>query len=787
MARTRVFSGSVLVACLISAPLLAAPQPDIAIPAGPLGPAIAELARQSGIDIGSTDRALALARTRGVRGRMSPRAAIDRLLAGSGYRAVAIGGDAFRIERIDRGQAAPRRAASPLPAAAPALQDGGEEILVTASKHDVPVLRFPGSVVIVRSIGLDAPGTGNARDLHAIASHGTIVQTTALGDGRNKLFVRGIADSSFAGPTRSTANVYLGEVQLGYNGADPNLHLYDIDRVEILEGPQGALYGAGSIGGVIRLTPRAPDPTRIAASATATTGFTQGGDPSYGLSGMVNLPIGSAVALRLVGYQSHDGGYIDDLRRHRDDINHSRTRGGRAALRIAPGDGWTIDFGGVLQQIDAPDSQYTLAGLGLARRSALAQPFAGHFRMAQATVTRRWDSGLQLVSATGVVRNRSDDRYDASVLRPSTGLAYDTHDRNKMFSQETRLSRSIGPAHSWLIGLTYIDDEDAIQRKLGLPNQPQDITGVTNVSKDLSAFGELTLPLTSALSLTGGGRLTHTRTASDPAFARRDAQFVRGASSSRFSPLAAIDWLVTPRIALYARYGSGFRTGGLAVAPGVGRVANFIPDRIRVIEGGVRLQRSGPRGLSATAALSQAVWTNVQADLIDRRGFPYSTNVGRARIDGIEASADWAILPGLSITGALFANHSRLTDPIEALAAQKNEPLPDTPRLAVTGGATRRWAGAAGAEWSLSAVGRYTSRSRVGVGERLNMAQGGYARFDIAGGWQRDGLAIGLALDNLANVRGDRFALGNSFGLADRNQRTPERPRTARISVTLSR
>ena len=86
-----------------------------------------------------------------------------------------------------------------------------------------------------------------------MAGQTPILQTTALGAGRNKLFIRGIADSSFNGATESTASLYLDDVQIAFAGPDPGLKLYDIGEIEIAEGPQGALHGSWSIGGIVRL------------------------------------------------------------------------------------------------------------------------------------------------------------------------------------------------------------------------------------------------------------------------------------------------------------------------------------------------------------------------------------------------------------------------------------------------------------------------------------------------------------------------------------------------------
>src|SRR3546814_5101990 len=94
--------------------------------------------------------------------------------------------------------------------------------------------------------------------MDSILSRTASVSSTHLGPGRNKLFIRGIADSSFTGPTQSTVGQYFGDIRLSYNAPDPDLRLYDIDNVEILEGPQGTLYGAGSLGGIIPVRSESP-------------------------------------------------------------------------------------------------------------------------------------------------------------------------------------------------------------------------------------------------------------------------------------------------------------------------------------------------------------------------------------------------------------------------------------------------------------------------------------------------------------------------------------------------
>src|SRR5690606_7870131 len=152
-------------------------------------------------------------------------------------------------ERRARVSAArPPRASPP---AAPAI-----EIVVVGSKRETPLAEYAGQVEVIDGAELAFGGVGGTEQ---ITPRTHTVRSTYLGSGRNKLFIRGIADSSFTGPTQSTVGQYLGDLRLSYNAPDPDLRLSDLARVEVLEGPQGTLYGAGSLGGIVRLVPNEPE------------------------------------------------------------------------------------------------------------------------------------------------------------------------------------------------------------------------------------------------------------------------------------------------------------------------------------------------------------------------------------------------------------------------------------------------------------------------------------------------------------------------------------------------
>lgn len=759
-----------------------ADDPRIAIPPEPLNRALTDLARQTGFDIISTEPGLDRVRTTGVTGQMAARDALQRLLKGTGFRAVAIDAHSYRIERMPRRLLTPRIIARRTPAP---TSDG--DIIVTASKQNATLLRFPGSAIM---IGGFAPGTPTARPLTIddVARATPVLQNTELGIGRNKIFIRGIADSSFNGATQSTASVYFDEVPLGYSGPEPSLNLYDMKGVEILEGPQGTLYGAGAIGGIIRLTPNPVDLTRFGTSFSSGITATQGGAAGFDVAGMANVPIlRDRIGLRVVGYRDRDGGFIGDRLRTLSNVNRTDTVGGRATLAVAPGNGWSFEIGGVQQHIAAVDAQYAERMVAaLDRRARLAQPYSSDITLLRGVVRKRWDSGLELLSASGYVDLQTSDVFDATRAIGSIGPTIYTNAQSAaLFVQETRLSRAVPGKISWLLGVAVLHNRDIQARALGPPDQPFDIIGVTNRTDSISAFGEATWPTTNRLSITLGARATAARTDGEPSSRPRNDSFIRGRATRRIDPTLALSWLIAKRTAVFARFQTGYRTGGLAVASGVGRVLDFRSDSIMVGEVGLRKQRSGEIGLDLSTAVSYARWRDIQADLYNRRGQPYTANIGNAEIAGLEAIGDWVPVRGLHASFAFLYSYNIVDGPIAQSSVRVNRRLPETPAFSGNAGLTYRWTHGDTSQFSLGVFGRYVGRSVLGTGDFLDVSQGKYAVLDAQLGWHWRRLDFSLSGDNLANASANRFALGNPTILATRQQTTPLRPRNLRFGVTV--
>lgn len=220
-----------------------------------------------------TSGALPQVITRPVHGARSARAALDRLLAGTGLVAVPAGEGVFRIEPAP----APREHRHP-PAAAPAssLPEAPSEIIVTGTKRSLAAFDVPFGISVVTLASGRAAGSipGTAATLATISE----VTLTNQGPGRDRLFIRGVADSPFNGPSQTTVSQFLDDARISFSAPDPDLRLVDIARVEILAGPQGTLYGTGSLGGIYRIVPAKPDSSRLSGDvAVEATAVAHGG------------------------------------------------------------------------------------------------------------------------------------------------------------------------------------------------------------------------------------------------------------------------------------------------------------------------------------------------------------------------------------------------------------------------------------------------------------------------------------------------------------------------------
>lgn len=770
------------------------------LPAGGLGQAIIALGRQAGVNIGVSDPSLAALRVKRVRGSMSVDKALSRLLEDTGADFVNLGGNSWRIVRAparERPAVAARTPAKPVQLA---YNDVPAEIIVTGSKREVRLSEYPGSVVILGMADLPVGSAG--RGTSALTSRLPGLTSTHLGAGRNKLFIRGVADSSFNGPTQATVGQYLGETRLNYNAPDPDLRLYDIASIEVLQGPQGTLYGAGSLGGVLRVMPVAPQLSALQASAAGSLAATAHGDPSAEASGMINLPIvQDRLGLRAVAYAIRDGGYIDDTLRGLSDVNRTDTIGGRVSLRAEPGPGWTIDLGATFQSIDARDSQYADRNAPkLTRASPLAQGSDNDYALGQFVLRKEWND-LSFTSAVGIVDQDIAETYDATAPG-SPPMLFFQRSRISLLTNENRLVRSTADGSSWILGTSFVRNRYRINRSLGPVGMAPGIAGVENGVDESTMFAEVTQSVTRGLSLTAGGRVTHARLSGSAL----DAPTLVFASAARmqakrhqtdFLPSLGASYEAAEGLTLFARYQEGFRPGGIVVRDSM--IQRYRNDDVASTEAGLRFGGRREQGFDAALSVAYTKWRNIQADLVDLSGLPATSNIGTGRIWTVDAALGWRPAKGLRIEAAGVFADSRLTSPAPTLYLARagvgsapvpagatvidSDALPNVAHFNGRIGADYFVALSDGFDLSASLWGRYVGRSRLGIGPVLGVTQGDYFDTALVIRLSRERYGIFLDASNLLDTTGNRFSLGSPFTLPYGPQVTPLRPRTVRIGM----
>lgn len=304
-------------------------------------------------------------------------------------------------------------------AAAAGDTDQLSEVVVTANKlNAADAITVPETI---QAISGDALQREDASGIMSIAGQIPGLSIQDLGPGDKKYVIRGINSSG-----SSTVGVYYGEAVITQGNGDdgggfqPDIRLYDIQRVEVLRGPQGTLYGASSMSGTIRYIPKEPDMANFGGYLSLEGSQTQHGGNNYNTNGALNLPIiDNVLALRVVGWRLYDSGYVDQTRVGSGvtgivngttvpvagvgfvkGVNHDDVGGGRAILRYQPNDHLTVDLDYTAQrETSGGSSRWTPPGVAAFAGGPIA-PAQG-CDLCNTDVTRSpWDDSIKVYGAT---------------------------------------------------------------------------------------------------------------------------------------------------------------------------------------------------------------------------------------------------------------------------------------------------------------------------------------------------------------------------------------------------
>jgi outer membrane receptor protein involved in Fe transport len=490
------------------------------------------------------------------------------------------------------------------------------EIVVTATRRETSLEKTPISISAVTGAELERQGIASIEGL-VQQTPGIFMATS--GPGQSQFEIRGVSGSGGSSPT---VGFYLDDVPINPPAAanngkviiDPNL--YDLSRVEILRGPQGTVFGSGSMGGTIRLITNPADPSGFKASAETSLSGTDGGGFNHAESVMVNLPIvNDVLALRVVGTQAYTSGWInrvvlnpfplevDDGNTrgalqtapvssiHRDDNNEELT-GVRASLTFKPNENLTISPSVFYQRIhqDDPNTFDSNPGtLAHYQPFDVAEPFSDEFLLGNITAIYRLPY-LTITSITAGSTRTEKNTQDASenfqwalgfpnYSASAGGIGAATvfeDDITKQFSQEVRIASSGSGRLQWLVGGFYSAFKSNSNVFSTIPGILQ-YYGTTNFAAvvqptfihQVAGFGEVTYALTDRLKATAGVRYYSytTKVSTDAggvAETGSDASksYVARESDSGLNPKFSLDYQVSDQLLVYTTAAKGFRPGG---------------------------------------------------------------------------------------------------------------------------------------------------------------------------------------------------------------------------------
>ena len=505
--------------------------------------------------------------------------------------------------------------ALPTLAAAAAADNEVEELVVTARKRDEALIDVPFSVNAMSEAKMRSTGATNIEDISRNVA-GFTVQN--LGPGQSQVAIRGISAGQLARDlpgVKEQVGIYLDESVISLSLFTPDLDLFDLNRLEVLRGPQGTLFGSGSLSGTVRYITNQPSMAGVESAIEGTVNSVSHGSNGGDLKGMVNLPIGDKAALRITAYASKFPGFIDAVQPNggmKEDVNDGERVGFRAALKLQLTDNLTVTPRLIYQDVtvhgfNRVDEFNILANpytttrpkvtLGNLRQfTQLEERFDDTFKLAD--ITASLDLGAMTLTSVSshternVLVLRDATALTASITGGSIGLPFNVYSLNaplrdttkvKLFTQEIRLASNEAEKLDWLVGLFYSDmdrnygqflDVAGFTAATGIPTAsvraPTDALYYSTVPYKLTqyaAFGEATYHVSDKLDITAGLRLARyeekRKLTFDGIFADQNIDFPGVVKADDFAPRVIVSYKATDNVTLNGQVSKGFRLGGV--------------------------------------------------------------------------------------------------------------------------------------------------------------------------------------------------------------------------------
>lgn len=710
---------------------------DVSLPQQPLTTALVDLAKQTGCQFFASEERLRGFTASSVQGHLTVEQALEALLRGTGLvygvaggsctfyidsapRSTAVIGDTeIRTERVAHVVAADSTAAvlsdkapdSPAPSGAAAAAEPLSEVLVTASRRTVALADVPASLQVMTGDALEQLG---ARDFADYLGQVSGVSFSGMGTSGGKVTMRGLATTNFS-ESQATVGIYVDETPVTDAGGAPaaflpafNLKLIDVNRIEVLKGPQGTVFGAGALGGAIRIITNQPDATRFGGSLGSTLSSTQDGGINGEVSATVNAPIiDDKLAVRATGYYVRNDGFIDNEHplRQIEDIDDEKTLGGRVAIAYAATDKFKVTGSAQFQRMERGGSPVETIDAGdLVQLRASPEDFSDDANLFNVVAEYEAPFATVLFSSSYYERQTEvpfDITAEIGFLFPGYFVQQNSDTDAHETSNELRFVSDDSGRFRWLGGVYWFDQQRTFAQGI------RDIPGAANPLykseqkasfKELAFFGEVSYDLTSQLTATVGLRSF----SNDIDFRSTQSGFFNGGltnisgdgSDSDVTPKFNVSYKFDSGNLLYAAATRGYRRGGVnAVAPNAlcaddivdagypnGVPQTFGPDTVWNYEVGTRADWAEGR-VQANAAVYYVDWTDLPVGITLPCSVTFNVNAGKARTRGTELQLAVQPTDALTLTGTFTYADAELQADVPAIGASSGDRAPTVPRI----------------------------------------------------------------------------------------------------------
>ncbi len=735
-----------------------------------------------------------------------------------------------------------QQAATP-PAAAASAADTLDTVVITAEKRASTVQKTPISLTVLTGAELEARGI---TDFRSAAQQIPGISFKSSGPGQTEYEMRGLTSTGGESPT---VGFYLDDIALtppamSQNGKvviDPTL--YDLNRVEVLRGPQGTLYGAGSMGGTIKLVTNAPDTSKLTGAVEGIGSVTQGGGFSHTENAMLNVPLSQDVAaLRVVLTDKYVAGWIDrdvisafpletNNSSTRGDVssapitqkfsrsNWERLQGGRAALLLEPTDRLSITGSLLYQRIKqgAPNTIDVPPGNEAHYQPFdVAEPFADSYHLAALTAKYDFDR-FQLVSTTAHWQRTQKQTQDISeamqdyiggFFGPAADFPFSTaqgglgagsiseDDSTRQTSEELRLVSTGSGPFQWIVG-GYYSTFNATSHVYSYYDGFTALFGTNNLAdnhrqismKQTALFGEVSYQFMPKLKATLGLRRfsykSDSATSVSGVSANGTSDTLLGtASNTGITPKFNLSYAPDENLTVYTTAAKGFRPGGPnspIPLPCPTAPTQFGPDSVWSYELGEKARLFDSR-MTVNGAVFYQQWDNVQQQVAPGCGFKYTANAGKAKSYGAELELAFVLAPGLIATQNMAYTHATNSTTVPDAGIVAGQRLLDVPKFTANTTVTYRrpWRG------DMALVLRATN-SYVGSMQDLTYGRNTLASYDLVDA--RIGIDSGkwstfVFIDNLTNKRALYSNTGAlSANVSTFNRTTTNAPRTLGLDL----